>query len=100
MEHTDAPRGEDSSEDTPEVPSPQSPRKLPDDLPTSLDDRRSFPSYGGETEMYDAWQGQHLPLPALLLPSRALNADDESELEQARLNTSLHQCPRSLLPSI
>jgi hypothetical protein len=37
--------------------SPQSPRKLPDDLPKSLDDRRSFPSYGGETEMYDAWQG-------------------------------------------
>jgi hypothetical protein len=36
---------------------PQSPRKLPDDLPTSLDDRRSFPSYGGEMEMYDAWQG-------------------------------------------
>lgn len=38
-------------------PSPQSARKLPDDLPKSLDDRRTFPSYGGETEMYDAWQG-------------------------------------------
>ena len=36
---------------------PESPRKLPDDLPKSLDDRRSFTSYGGETEMYDAWQG-------------------------------------------
>lgn len=48
--------GEDSIED-PFGPLPQSPRKLPDDLPTSLDDRRSFPSYGGETEMYDAWQG-------------------------------------------
>lgn len=36
---------------------PQLPRKLPDDLPKSLDDRRNFPSYGGETEMYDAWQG-------------------------------------------
>lgn len=38
--------------------SPQTPRKLPDDLPTSLDDRRTFPSYGGETEMYDGWQGR------------------------------------------
>jgi len=37
--------------------SPQSPRKLPDDLPTSLNDRRSFRSYAGETEMYDGWQG-------------------------------------------
>lgn len=34
------------------------PRPLPDDLPTSLDDRRRVPSYGGETEMYDAWQGK------------------------------------------
>ena len=42
---------------------PQSPRKLPDDLPTSLDDRRSFPSYGGETEMYDAWQGNSTCFP-------------------------------------
>ena len=33
------------------------PRALPDDLPRSLDDRRTVPSYGEETEMYDAWQG-------------------------------------------
>lgn len=33
------------------------PRALPDDLPKSLDDRRTVPIYGGETEMYDAWQG-------------------------------------------
>ena len=34
------------------------PRTLPDDLPKSLDDRKSFPShYTAETEMYDAWQG-------------------------------------------
>ncbi len=39
---------------------PPQPRKLPDDLPTSLDDRRTVPSYGGETEMYDAWQGGQL----------------------------------------
>jgi hypothetical protein len=40
------------------------PRPLPDDLPKSLDDRKSVPNqYMGETEMYDAWQGkvaQHL----------------------------------------
>jgi hypothetical protein len=35
----------------------ESPRKLPDDLPTSLNDRRNFPSYTVETEVYDAWQG-------------------------------------------
>ena len=49
-------QGEESLEETYEDV-PESPRKLPDDLPKSLDDRRSFPSYGGETEMYDAWQG-------------------------------------------
>lgn len=44
--------------------SPTSPsRKLPDDLPTSLDDRRGFgEDYMGvkETEMYDGWQGEFL----------------------------------------
>ncbi|KAI4121220.1 MAG: hypothetical protein LQ338_006487 [Usnochroma carphineum] len=34
------------------------PRQLPADLPKSLDDRQPLRSYGGETEMYDAWQGQ------------------------------------------
>jgi hypothetical protein len=34
------------------------PRELPDDLPKSLDDRKSVPThYTAETEMYDAWQG-------------------------------------------
>ncbi|KAJ9246358.1 hypothetical protein DTO207G8_9038 [Paecilomyces variotii] len=33
-------------------------RTLPDDLPTSLDDRRSVPVFPSETEMYDGWQGQ------------------------------------------
>jgi len=37
-----------------------SPRKLPDDLPRSLDDRRRVPAYEQETEIYDAWQGGHL----------------------------------------
>ena len=35
----------------------ESPRILPNDLPTSLDDRRILNSYAGETEMYDGWQG-------------------------------------------
>ncbi len=33
------------------------PRTLPADLPKSLDDRQPIRNYGGETEMYDAWQG-------------------------------------------
>ena len=36
---------------------PVRPRELPPDLPKSLDDRRAPRSYGGETEMYDGWQG-------------------------------------------
>jgi hypothetical protein len=61
MDLADPQQREDSGLDGEEVAtaptSPISPRKLPDDLPKSLDDRRMFPSYGGETEMYDAWQG-------------------------------------------
>lgn len=34
------------------------PRQLPPDLPKSLDDRQPVRSFGGETEMYDAWQGR------------------------------------------
>ena len=34
------------------------PRQLPSDLPRSLNDRMQHQSYGGETEMYDGWQGQ------------------------------------------
>jgi hypothetical protein len=38
------------------------PRELPDDLPRSLNDRRSVPiHYAPETEMYDAWQGTDHP---------------------------------------
>ncbi|KAL8783535.1 MAG: hypothetical protein Q9213_004581 [Squamulea squamosa] len=44
------------------------PRQLPADLPKSLDDRHPVTSIGGETEMYDAWQGQSQfltsPMPA------------------------------------
>lgn len=35
----------------------QLPLDLPLDLPKSLDDRKPIRSYGGEVEMYDAWQG-------------------------------------------
>ena len=42
------------------VEQPQ-PRQLPSDLPRSLNDRRHVPSYGGETEMYDGWQGKLWP---------------------------------------
>lgn len=37
---------------------PAQPRELPADLPRSLDDRRTAPTYGEETEYYDAWQGR------------------------------------------
>lgn len=33
-------------------------QELPDDLPKSLDDRRSVPVLHQETEIYDAWQGE------------------------------------------
>jgi hypothetical protein len=36
------------------------PRELPDDLPKSLNDRRSIPTFTAETEMYDAWQGWYV----------------------------------------
>lgn len=38
------------------------PRALPDDLPTSLDDRRTIPGFASETEMYDGWQGTYAML--------------------------------------
>ncbi|PGH37120.1 hypothetical protein GX50_00103 [[Emmonsia] crescens] len=61
------------------------PRPLPDDLPRSLDDRRSVPTFGTETEMYDAWQGQSQfltnPMPAKPL-SFNLALDDGSHDEE------------------
>lgn len=75
MDLADPQRREDSSgeEATTAPTSPISPRKLPDDLPTSLDDRCTFPSYGGETEMYDAWQGVRM------LP-KAMSRDNSNEV--------------------
>lgn len=55
------------------------PRKLPSDLPTSLDDRRTVRIMNDETEIYDAWQGQSqfltTPMPAQPL-SFNLSLDD------------------------
>ncbi|KAB2575559.1 Dil and ankyrin domain containing protein [Lasiodiplodia theobromae] len=50
------------------------PRQLPDDLPRSLDDRRSTPQLASETEIYDAWQGQSQFI-STPLPSKPLNFD-------------------------
>ncbi|KAJ5761011.1 hypothetical protein N7520_008167 [Penicillium odoratum] len=62
MDTTEPRRGASEELDTEtESHSPVSlekPKQLPDDLPKSLDDRRSVPVYQQETEMYDAWQGQ------------------------------------------
>jgi len=49
---------EDGTEDEVYEEAPTGPRQLPADLPKSLDDRQPVRSYGGETEMYDAWQGK------------------------------------------
>lgn len=49
---------EDSNEDDVYEDAPTRPRQLPADLPKSLDDRQPVKNYGGETEMYDAWQGK------------------------------------------
>jgi len=55
------------------------PRKLPSDLPTSLDDRRTVRIMNEETEIYDAWQGQSqfltTPMPAQPL-NFSLSLDD------------------------
>ncbi|KAL8775640.1 MAG: hypothetical protein Q9209_000136 [Squamulea sp. 1 TL-2023] len=61
------------------------PRQLPADLPKSLDDRQPVTSIGGETEMYDAWQGQSQfltsPMPAQPLTFN-LALDDPSYDEE------------------
>jgi hypothetical protein len=49
---------EDGNVDEVYEDAPTGSRQLPADLPKSLDDRQPVRSYGGETEMYDAWQGR------------------------------------------
>lgn len=60
MDTTEPQRGAseevDPNGDHSPVGSPQGKQDLPDDLPKSLDDRRSVPVFQ-ETEIYDAWQG-------------------------------------------
>ncbi|PHH71376.1 hypothetical protein CDD80_5317 [Ophiocordyceps camponoti-rufipedis] len=67
----------------------KSPRPMPSDLPTSLDDRRHAPIEGfvPETEMYDGWQGQSqfLTTPALAKP---LNFGNLSLSDTAHETTS------------
>lgn len=71
MDTSEPPRGasediDPESDHNPAVPKPQ--QELPDDLPKSLDDRRSVPVFQQETEMYDAWQGE-CSLPATSGPA-------------------------------
>ncbi|KAJ5174453.1 uncharacterized protein N7482_000330 [Penicillium canariense] len=98
MDMTEPRRG--ASEEVARDPahSPASPgiqQELPDDLPKSLDDRRSVPVFQ-ETEMYDAWQGQSqfLTTPVAAKPlSFSLALDDhihdsETELRARDLEDS------------
>lgn len=70
MDASGSPRGasDDLDRSDPDLADRSAARKslhaagLPDDLPKSLDDRRSIPLIQPETEMYDAWQGALLPL--------------------------------------
>ncbi|KAL1586000.1 hypothetical protein WHR41_04907 [Cladosporium halotolerans] len=101
-DHESEQRAHDSpSEDGEPV---QKPRELPADLPRSLDDRKSFPSYNQETEYYDAWQGQSqfISAPTLAKPTNfnlSLHEPDDSDLfdgnDEARmaqmLNLQSHQ---------
>ncbi|KAJ5674073.1 Dilute [Penicillium macrosclerotiorum] len=83
MDTTEPRRGAPEEGDTDPNYSPASSEKqqeLPDDLPKSLDDRRSVPVFQ-ETEMYDAWQGQSqfLTTPVAAKPlSFSLALDDHS----------------------
>jgi hypothetical protein len=61
MELDDPHHGGSSDEAaTPDATLVQKPRILPDDLPKSLDDRRSTHVFRAETEIYDGWQGAYL----------------------------------------
>ncbi|KAL9041580.1 MAG: hypothetical protein Q9180_001186 [Flavoplaca navasiana] len=63
----------------------EKPRRLPADLPKSLDDRQPVANFGVETEMYDAWQGQSQfltsPMPAQPLAFN-LSLDDPTYDEE------------------
>ncbi|KAJ5644652.1 hypothetical protein N7507_010663 [Penicillium longicatenatum] len=85
MDTTEPRRGaseeHDNTESNHSPASLEIPQELPDDLPKSLDDRRSVPVYQQETEMYDAWQGQSqfLTTPVAAKPlSFSLALDDHT----------------------
>ncbi|KAL8659763.1 MAG: hypothetical protein Q9226_000259 [Calogaya cf. arnoldii] len=63
----------------------EKPRRLPANLPKSLDDRQPVANFATETEMYDAWQGQsHFltsPMPAQPLTFN-LSLDDPTYDEE------------------
>ncbi|KAI5287118.1 hypothetical protein KEM54_006226, partial [Ascosphaera aggregata] len=67
-------------------------RKLPDDLPTSLDDRKPAPAFPAEAEIYDGWQGQSqfitTPVPARPL-SFNLGLDDPIHDDEAEISESV-----------
>ena len=67
------------------------PKELPPDLPRSLDDRRRDPTYdlGGETEYYDAWQGQSQFLKAPTLATNFSLALHERDEDDARTSQEL-----------
>lgn len=90
------------------------PRALPNDLPTSLDDRRSTNYYAGETEFYDGWAGsaQYVSAPApnssrsltfdLKLDSPALDDEIQTRLadgERGFMNNLLSARPTITRPS-
>ncbi|KAJ6079554.1 hypothetical protein N7467_009307 [Penicillium canescens] len=83
MDTTEPRRGgsEDSVRSNNDIAFQEPKQELPDDLPKSLDDRRSVPVFHAETEMYDAWQGQSqfltTPVAAKPLPF-SLTLDDHT----------------------
>ncbi|PYH33437.1 DIL and Ankyrin domain protein [Aspergillus neoniger CBS 115656] len=96
MDASGSPRGasDDLDRSDPDLADRSAARKslhaagLPDDLPKSLDDRRSIPLIQPETEMYDAWQGQSqfLTTPVAAKPlSFSLALDDHTHDEEHNL---------------
>ncbi|KAA8900456.1 hypothetical protein FN846DRAFT_899788 [Sphaerosporella brunnea] len=76
------------------------PRKLPADLPTSLNDRRHTPAVITETELYDGWQGESqfitAPVPARLDFGNLGYRDEEEDVKgieesELRLESMLAQ---------
>ncbi|MCJ1477384.1 hypothetical protein MMC13_006055 [Lambiella insularis] len=85
MDYGDPPRTSVDGKESPSENGNSRSRQLPRDLPMSLDDRRPVRYYGGETEMYDAWQGQSQyinPIPVSPLAFNLSIDDDGSRDDQ------------------